>query len=181
MFSAESVDGRTFLILDKVDMRAMSILMGPAKELLEIIERFDTVEGTLKSTDQGKKILETLRKENLSTAARKELIRLIIAELVQVLAEALIKEFPFLKDPRRPLGYERFYDPKTKKGFFHWRLQTLQQKAPPELGQYNEKSKPILKDAVLESEVGILLSEDELNGVCNWKITVFVIHIHNNW
>ncbi|KAJ8666194.1 hypothetical protein QAD02_007856 [Eretmocerus hayati] len=204
----ECVDGKTFLMLDMADMRAMSILMGPAKELLKIIgnlknqliellpsKAYDvshsnsspsssTEESSIASgsnADESSKVDD--RQLTLNWCKFIVKCEFLLSQLLakhstcsikygyppdeakQALAEALIEEFPFLKDPRRPLGYERCYDPETKEGFFHCRLQTLQRKAPPELRQYNKKSKPISKDAVLKSEIGILLSKDELNGV----------------
>ncbi|KAJ8686816.1 hypothetical protein QAD02_022610 [Eretmocerus hayati] len=137
--SIECLDGMSSIELEIVPQDCFYIY--PYK-----FSRFNTVEETLNNTSQGRSIVKTLRSDKpFKETDRKELVRILIAELIlaqnntypshevkEALAKALVEEFPRLKNDLSPLGYEHFYNPVTRKGFFQWRLQTLQKDLPVE-------------------------------------------------
>ncbi|KAJ8678464.1 hypothetical protein QAD02_014251, partial [Eretmocerus hayati] len=142
---------------------------------------FRTIRETLKNHPQGSGVLNALDSKNkiFPEPMRKKLNQIVVDELVKTqspypaheaklaLAIALVTEFPRLKDHNADLGYERFYNPITKMGSFHYRLQVIQNNLPFDQRRYNttrSRSSQCTEknNTACSSKNLILLSEEEL-------------------
>ncbi|XP_066581724.1 LOW QUALITY PROTEIN: uncharacterized protein [Prorops nasuta] len=112
----------------------------------------DTVEKILLNSKQGVQIIKAARK-GFTDSDRRSMIRILVQELINTqspyppheakmaLARAIVTEFSNLKNTKSPLGFEHFYDPKTKMGFIHYRLQCIQKNLHTSDKKYHKKKK----------------------------------------
>ncbi|XP_065203893.1 uncharacterized protein LOC135849148 isoform X2 [Planococcus citri] len=98
----------------------------------------------LQQHPQGEAILGAIDDNKMDEKIRRNLVRILVAELINVagsyptslakwaLARAIVTEFAILKNPIGAVGCEHFYDPKSGKGFLHYRLENTRKYLPSE-------------------------------------------------
>ncbi|XP_033221188.1 uncharacterized protein LOC117175589 [Belonocnema kinseyi] len=150
--------------------------------------RYGSVQATLlRNANDGPEIHENAKNGVLGEKLRRAMVRLLVAELIAAngnsyyptvasktaLAEAIVSEYPLLKDCNEHcIGYEHYFNPKSHQGFIEYRLQQVRLSLSPSKKAYKgaarkRKRKEEEKEHTCSS--GTVPPKDELNQ----KVTSF--------
>ncbi|XP_033208048.1 uncharacterized protein LOC117167319 [Belonocnema kinseyi] len=165
---------------DIQERRNTQSMTGTNKVPLHMFSRFGTVRATLLHRVAEGQALVLAANGSFTENNRRALMRILISELIKVhgscyppdeakvaLAQAIVTEFPLLRNTRTKKGYEHYYDEETRRGFIEYRLWNVRRTLSPSQKKYKTKALDSGKTTPVSPNIN-LLSQEELDSKIAW-------------